>query len=98
MASPAEGAAPYVLARRVEGLDPNMDPSRNEPIAILFANQAPDAFQTAVAYGRFFDRLLTAEHFAPPATRGYLASQTARPALHWIDRQTMGQTHGLITP
>jgi hypothetical protein len=56
--------------RASEGLDPDMDPSRNEPIAILFANQAPDAFQTAAADGRFFDRLFTAEHFLPSATRG----------------------------
>jgi len=47
-----------------------MDPSRSEPIAIVFANQAPDAFQAAAAYGRFFDRLFTTEHFAPPETQG----------------------------
>jgi hypothetical protein len=58
------------LGVRFEGLNRDMDPNRNEPITIHFANREPDAFQTAAAYNCFLDLLCAAEHFRPPATRG----------------------------
>jgi len=53
------------LGSTLEGLDRDIDPNRHEPIAIPFANQAPEALQTA-AYNRLFDLLFAAEHFPPP--------------------------------
>jgi hypothetical protein len=38
------------LGVRLEGLNRDMDPNRNEPIAIHFTNREPDAFQTTAAY------------------------------------------------
>jgi hypothetical protein len=47
-------------------LNRDMDPNRNEPIAVHVANRDPYAFQTAATY----NLLCVAGHFPPPATRG----------------------------